>query len=190
MPNHIASVNEAAPILRRAERVLVVGCSGGGKSTLSQRLAARLSLPYVSMDRDFFWLPGWVLRERAEQRVMIAEMVARERWIMDGTSPSSLDLRLPRADLVIWVRMPRLLCLWGVAKRVMRHHGRTRPEMAEGCPEPFPDRDFLTYIWTFEQRHAPALIRALDLHGAQVPMLVLKSRGEMRRLLDLVPASA
>ena len=43
------------------------------------------------MDRAFFWLPGWRSRERSEIREMIAQAVAEERWIMDGTSPSTMD---------------------------------------------------------------------------------------------------
>ncbi|MCX8997765.1 AAA family ATPase [Rhizobiaceae bacterium BDR2-2] len=190
MPNYLASIEDAVPILRSAGRVLVVGCSGGGKSTLAQRLAARFALAYISMDRDFLWLPGWVLRERAGQRALIAEAVKADRWIMDGNNAPSFDLRLPRTDIVLWVRLPRRLCLWGVAKRVVRHYGQTRPDMAEGCPEQLPDRAFLTYIWKFEKRHAPALIRSLDRYGPEVPVLTLKSHRETGKLLDLLDAAA
>ena len=59
MPRYVSGIEEALPILGRADRILVIGCSGGGKSTLSRGLSSRLDLPYVSFDRDFFWLPGW-----------------------------------------------------------------------------------------------------------------------------------
>jgi adenylate kinase family enzyme len=125
----------AARQIRSANRILVIGCSGGGKSTLSQKLAQRFSLTYISFDRDIFWMPGWTERPRTEQREIITEMVARERWIMDGSNPSSFDLRLPRADLVIWMQISRLVCIWSVFKRWMMFFGRTRPEMATGCIE-------------------------------------------------------
>src|SRR5262245_18935864 len=119
----------AVDILRTADRILVMGCSGGGKSTLSQKIAARVGLEYISTDRDVLWLPGWVQGERDEQRAIIVSKVQGERWIMDGTNPSSFDVRLPRSDFVIWVRMPRLLFIWGVVSRWIRWMGRTRPEM-------------------------------------------------------------
>ena len=42
----------AAERLRGARRVLVVGCSGGGKTTLALRIADRFGLAYQSLDRD------------------------------------------------------------------------------------------------------------------------------------------
>lgn len=84
------SIAEAATIIPRAERILVFGCSGTGKSTLAQALARQFGLTYVSMDRDIFWLPGWKLRPREESVQRIRDAVAGERWIMDGNNPSTL----------------------------------------------------------------------------------------------------
>ncbi len=184
------SIEEAAEQLKSAHRVLVIGCSGGGKSTLSNRLCECLGLPYVSMDRDFYWLPGWVKRDKAEERVLITETVARPRWLMDGTGQSTFDLRLPRTNMVIWVRLPRSRCLLGVTRRGFRYSGKTRPEMAEGCLEQIPDREFLSYIWNFEKRTVPQILLQLQRHGPDVPVLQLKSHAEMRCLLDLLGAPA
>lgn len=190
MPKYVQAIEDAVPLLRNADRVLVVGCSGAGKSTMSQKLAARFALPYVSMDREFFWLPGWVARERSQQRSMIAAKAAEDRWIMDGSNPSSFDIRLPRTDIVLWVRPPRLTCLRGVLRRGVRHFGRTRPDMAPGCMEQLPDREFLSYIWNFERRHTPLFIRNFDLYGPEVPVLVLKSRRQIGKLLELLDLPA
>jgi adenylate kinase family enzyme len=95
-------IAEAADKIPKADRILVIGCSGGGKSTLLQKIARRFGLAYISIDRDVLWLPGWVQRERPEQHSMIAELSAGERWIMDGTNTSTFDIRVPRGDLVIW----------------------------------------------------------------------------------------
>jgi adenylate kinase family enzyme len=176
---------EAANHLRQARRIMVIGCSGGGKSTLSRKLAAALDLPNHSMDREIFWLPNWVERPRAEQRGILSEIVKADRWLLDGTNPSSFDIRLPRTDLVIWVRLPRWRCLLGVYKRASRHVGRHRPEMADGCVEQWPDREFLSYIWNFERRFAPRIIQEIEKHGPSVPVITLKSHGEMAHLLDL-----
>ncbi|AWN46287.1 AAA family ATPase [Methylobacterium terrae] len=185
MPDWIG-LHEAGRLLRGAGRVLVVGSSGAGKSTLASALARHLDLPYLSMDREFCWLPGWVVRPRDETRALIAAAVAEERWIMDGSFPSSLDLRLPRTDLVVWLRPPRLTCLAGVIRRGIAHRGRTRPDMAPGCPERLPDREFLSYIWNFERDTTPAIARGLEAHGPRVPTLVIRSRSEASRLAALV----
>lgn len=190
MVHYAQSLEEAAEILKSSNRILVVGCSGGGKSTLSMKLCVRFGLEFISMDRDIFWLPNWQARSRSEQREIISNMVAEDRWLMDGSNPSSFDLRLPRADIVLWVRLPRWRCLLGVYRRAFRNYGKKRPEMAEGCVEKWPDKDFLSYIWNFEHKHAPIFIRNFDLYGPQVPVLVLKSRREVSQLLDLVGAQA
>ncbi|OCP26388.1 MULTISPECIES: AAA family ATPase [unclassified Ensifer] len=179
----------AADHIRSARRMLVVGCSGGGKSTLSQKLCGHLDLAYISIDRDILWLPGWVQRDRAEQRQRIVERIAGDRWIMDGTNPSTFDVRVPRSDIVIWVRMPRLLCIWGVVTRWLKYLGRTRPEMAPGCIEKV-DWQFLEFIWTFEDRFSPRIVAGLAQHGPNVPVLQLKSRRQMQRLLDLLGVPA
>jgi adenylate kinase family enzyme len=176
---------EAANNLRQARRIMVIGCSGGGKSTLSRKLAAALDLPNHSMDREVFWLPNWVERPRAEQRAILSEIAKADRWLLDGTNPSSFDIRLPRTDLVIWVRLPRWRCLLGVYKRASRNIGRHRPDIADGCVEKWPDREFLSYIWNFERRFAPRIIQEIDRHGPTVPVVTLKSHGEMAHLLDL-----
>ncbi len=188
MPAYIDDMRKVAGLLRQSERIMVIGCSGGGKSTLSRKLSRKLDLPYFSMDKEFFWLPGWVKRPKGEERHLIGNVVAGERWLMDGTGPSTFDIRVPRTELVVWVRMPRWLCLWGICKRAFLHLGRTRPDMAPGCLERVPDRELLTYIWMFEKRFAPLVIAALDKHGPNVPVFQLKSRREVNHLLDLLGA--
>ncbi|WP_428428478.1 AAA family ATPase [Pararhizobium sp.] len=182
MPSYIPEIEDALPILSQARRILVIGCSGGGKSTLSRELSAKLNLPYVSMDRDFFWLPGWVKRPKAEERALIAATVAQDRWILDGSGPSTFDLRFPRTDMVIWVRLPRRICLWGLVCRVASSFGRVRPDMAPGCPEQLPDREFISYIWNFERRVSPVIVQMLDRYAPEMPVLTLKSRRDIRAL--------
>ena len=181
----ITDLEQAAEHIRRARRILVVGCSGGGKSTLSLKIAARFGLSYISLDRDVRWLPGWMQRDRVEQRNIIASRILEDRWIMDGTSPSTFDIRLPRTEVVVWVRMPRLLCIWGAISRWAKWIGRTRPEMAPGCIEKV-DWEFLRFIWTFEEKFAPRIVAGIAEHGPDVPVLQLKSRRQMRELLDLL----
>jgi adenylate kinase family enzyme len=176
------TTDEATRRLRMADRLLVIGCAGSGKSTLAQQLSNELRLPYVSMDREVFWLPGWRMRPRPEAQARLKAIVEEERWIIDGTSPGTLKLRLPRTDLVLWLRPPRRVSLYGVLSRWLKLRGTTRAEMADGCPEQMTWK-FVTYVWNFERTESPEIIENLMAYGPSVPVCVLKSRAENRRLL-------
>ena len=146
------------------QRVLVIGISGAGKSTFSRALAARTGLPLIHLDKEF-WQPGWMQTPRPQWRAKVAELAAGERWIMDGNYAGTLDLRLPRADTVVWFDYPRLLCLRRVAWRAVTSYGRVRRRYGRGCPERF-DLEFLRYIWTFNAKERPRVVAALEQFGA------------------------
>lgn len=169
--------------LARAKRVLVLGSSAAGKSTLSAKIEAKLGLPHISYDRDIRWLSGWTVRPRVQQVEIVTNIVARESWVIDGTTVSTLPIRLPRTDLVIWMRPPRLRAIWQLAKRVWRGYGKVRPDMAEGCPEILPDWEFLSYIWTFERKQCPRILRSLDTYGPDVPVYIIRRNSQTTQLM-------
>lgn len=183
MPNYISTA-EAAALLPKSNRILVIGCSGGGKTTISVDLANRLGIEYQSIDRDVRWLPNWQQRDRETQKAILLELVSRDRWVMDGSGASTFDIRLPRADLILWVRVRRSVALKGLTTRVLRNFRTVRPQMADGCPEKLPDLEFLSYIWNFEKKHAPIFINKINQHGPDVPLAILESRSEISSLLD------
>ncbi|MCM2439770.1 AAA family ATPase [Agrobacterium vitis] len=182
MARYIDKLDDAAALLNSAKRICVVGCSGSGKSTLSQILCERLGLDYISMDRDVFWLPGWKLRPRPEALELMHQFVAGERWIIDGNSPGSLPARLARADMVIWMRPPRHLSIYGVLSRWLKHRGTVRPEMAPGCPEKI-DWPFLQYVWNFEAKEVPQFQAQFENARADLPVVVLRSHRQTNEFL-------
>lgn len=129
------------------QRILVIGSPGAGKSTLARDIAARTDLPLFNLDR-IFWLPGWTERDRDEGRAELANVLAQDRWIIDGNYGSSLPMRIARADTVVWLDYPTHLCLIRAIKRWWPYRGHTRPDMTEDCPERL-DIEFLIYILTF-----------------------------------------
>ena len=143
------------------QRVLVMGCSGSGKSVFATTLAACLGLPYVSIDA-LFWQPGWVEPDRKAFGEIMLHEAARTTWVMDGNyvSHGAGDLRRERADAVFWFDLPRRVCLAGVLSRVARSYGHVRPEMAPGCPEQF-DLGFLKWVWNYRRDQRPGLVSFL-----------------------------
>jgi adenylate kinase family enzyme len=147
-------------------RVLVIGSPGSGKSMLATELARRSGLPLIHLDQQH-WRAGWVEPSKQTWNRQVAEMVAGERWIIDGNYSGSLEARLARADAVIDLQFPPWLCVWRILRRVAGSFGRVRPDMAEGCPEHL-NFEFLfytaTFPWTARKREAREVSR--EIHQA------------------------
>ena len=60
-------------------RVLVIGCPGAGKSTLTRALAETLGLPAVYLDR-LWWKSGWINRTRAEFDARLDAALVGAAW--------------------------------------------------------------------------------------------------------------
>jgi adenylate kinase family enzyme len=161
------------------DRVLVIGCAGAGKSVFARRLSDFTGLPLIHLDREF-WQPGWTPPARDAWRQRVRDLAAGPRWIMDGQYGGSIDLRLKHADTVVFLDMPRWLCMTRVLRRTVRHFGRTRADMAPGCPERV-DREFLAYIWNFEREHRPRVQASFVGFPGQV--IVLHSPASVRAYL-------
>lgn len=148
------SGDDAPQALRR---VLVCGCSGSGKSTLARAIAARQGSSVISLDAHY-WLPGWVAGGDERLRQRVAPLLADDAWVIDGNYFGALgDMHVARATHVVFFDLPRWFCLANVLRRILTGYGRTRPEMAPGCPERL-DWDFLLYIWRYRVRQRPRLL--------------------------------
>lgn len=159
-------------------RIVVLGCSGSGKSTFSQRLGARLGLPVRHLDA-FFWKPGWRQVDAETFDATVRELAAEELWIIDGNYSRTLDLRLERADTVFLLDFPRYLCLYRVIKRRLQYSGRTRADMGEGCVEKL-DFPFLRWVWQFRKRSRPKLLARLERFKDGREVVIFRSPREVR----------
>jgi len=74
-----------------ADRVLIYGVTGSGKTTMARKVAERTALPWHSLD-DLTWEPGWVAVPAAEQRRRVEAICAGERWILDSAYGKWIDV--------------------------------------------------------------------------------------------------
>ena len=163
------------------KRIAVIGSGGAGKSTLARQLGAILRIEVIHLDSRF-WRPGWVPTPRPEWTQIQADLVKEESWIIDGNYGSTIDVRLAAADTIIFLDFPRGLCLWRVVRRWLQHIGRTRPDMAPGCPEKI-DREFINWIWSFPAAERPLLLQKIKQYSGGKQVIILRSPVEVRRFL-------
>jgi adenylate kinase family enzyme len=145
-------------------RVMIIGNAGSGKSTLARALGARLSLNVLHMD-TIFWKSGWVESSVDELRGKLETFLhTHDTWVIDGNYSRTWPLRLERADTVIFLDAPVWVSLYRVVKRRVQYHGRSRPDLTEGCPEKI-DLEFLQWILGAPKRR-PGMITLLEQANA------------------------
>ena len=167
------------------ERIIVIGCGGAGKSTLARQMGEKLGLPVVHLDQ-IWWSPGnWnhISEEDFDRRIL--EEMEKPQWILDGNFNRTLQLRLEKCDAVVYLDLPRLVCLFRWIGRVIKNWGHHRADMAEGCKEWF-DLEFAVWIWRFNRKNRKRYYQLLgELEGKAV--YILRSPRAVKKFLHSLP---
>ena len=170
-------------------RVIVTGLAGSGKSTLSLALAAKTGLPVINLDVHF-WKPGWVAPSQAEWREKQRGVLAGNAWIAEGNYHETLDLRLERADTVVFLDLPWWLC----AGRAFLRGFRMPDELPEGCEYSawlrIRDEWRLAFrIWRGRREEPKREREIISQHGQHAALYVLRSKRAVREFLDILDAN-
>ena len=131
----------------KIRRVVVVGTTGSGKTTLAERLAQILRVPHIELDA-LHWEPNWVPAPLEVFRARVQQVVSEEAWVVDGNYGKGRDLVWARAQMIVWLDYPLALVLWQLLKRTARRV-RTKEELWSGNRERWQEhfgRDSL-FIW-------------------------------------------
>ena len=163
-------------------RISIVGSGGAGKSTFAHQLEAILQLPVIHLDA-LNWLPGWVATPDDEWLQIEQRLVQQDSWIIDGNYTSTIDIRFAAADTIIFLDFPRLLCLYRAIKRRIQYAGRTRPDMAPGCPERI-DREFLLWIWNYPKNGRVRVLKKIEQYRENRHIVILRSPRQVQQFLN------
>jgi energy-coupling factor transporter ATP-binding protein EcfA2 len=134
-------MRDPAKSLAACERILILGRTGSGKTTLARELAAALHVPHVELDSlyfgpEFSTAPLPLLRERT------SAAIAGDRWVTDGNKRAVRDLVWPRADTIVWLDYPLAVSFWRLSRRARRRTSALTAQAAEtgrrtGLPKQF-----------------------------------------------------
>jgi adenylate kinase family enzyme len=92
------------------DRIVVIGTTGSGKTTVGSHIAGILGLRYIELD-SLYWGPDWVPREQTDFERSVAQSVSGERWLVDGNYSRVREIVWPRATHIIWLNysFPRVM---------------------------------------------------------------------------------
>ena len=126
----------AAASRPRLWRVVVIGTTGSGKSTVAERLAAQTGLRIVELDalywgRDWQGVPVDLFRHRVERETRDGG------WIVVGNYGQVRDLVWPAADTLVWLDLPLPLVMWRLVRRTIRRAATKEDLWGTGNRESF-----------------------------------------------------
>jgi adenylate kinase family enzyme len=148
------------------KRVLILGRGASGKSTLAKRLGAITGLPIIELDK-IFWRPGLIATPREQWVAMQEQLVAGDRWIMEGDlGPyDAVEVRLRGADTIIFLDFSLARCAW---RAIRRSHQRA---------------DFWRWLLAYRYRSRPILRAAIASHAPNAMLRVFRSPKALGRFV-------
>lgn len=165
----------------RPQRVLVAGTSGSGKTTLAARIGPVLQVPNVEIDALFHG-PGWV--PRAGFAADVRRFAEWDAWVTEWQYDPVRALLAERADLLVWLDLPRARVMQQVTWRTVRRRLR-RERLWNGNLEP-PLRRFATdpdhiVRWAWRTSGQTAVrVAAVAEQRPELPVVRLRSRAAVR----------
>ena len=164
------------------KKIAVVGSPGSGKSTFARALHDITHIELIHLD-VLFWKPGWVETPRNVWIKTQEELIKIEEWIIDGNYQSTIDIRLNAADTIIFLDMPRFLCIWRVIKRHFMYLGKSRTDMAKDCPEKM-SAEYIWEVWNFPNNKRKKLIQKLSPLSKDKQLIWLSSSQQIATFLN------
>lgn len=109
------------------QRIVVVGTTSSGKSTLAEQIAQKFNLDFIELDA-LYWEPNWqnadveVFRKRVETvtSLQLGKSEDSSGWVVAGNYRIVRDLIWPNAQAIIWLDYPLHIIFWRLITRTVR----------------------------------------------------------------------
>lgn len=172
-------------MISRPNRICIIGCPGAGKSSLAFRVATTYELPLINLDKLYHDKRFDYKVDKAAWRSRLSEVIVKPRWVIDGNYKSTFDLRLPAAEVIIFLDYPRWLCIWRTFKRRLEYHNKLRSDMPEGWVEKI-GWNFLKFIWSYNYVERPKVLALLRSTSENQQAIILRHPTETELYLTSI----
>ena len=154
-----------------------------------RELSARDSTSQSCISMPFTGILAGYLLTLSKFREEVAELAGQDAWVMDGNYTSHLDLRIPRAQAIIWLDLPRYIYFPRALWRSIRNLGRERPDVGRGNREKFELAFFRDWVWTYPKRSRERHAQLMANLPNAIDGFVLESRREVTQFVANLPDS-
>lgn len=147
-------------------KIIIIGCSGAGKSVLTRRINEFLDYPVMHLDKVYHTV-GKEHISREELIEKVNEFAStHNKWIIDGNYISILEMRVRLADTVIVLNIPSKICLENIYKRSEEslRNGANTDDMASDFDETIT-QEFVEFISNFEKDTFPRIKEILEKYS-------------------------
>lgn len=157
-------------------KIIVIGCPGSGKSVFSRALHEKTRIPLYCLDM-MYWNTDKTTVGREIFRARLAEVLAKDSYIIDGNYQSTMETRIEKCDTVFFLDYDLETCLSGVLAR----RGKPREDMP--WIETEEDPEFMQTIKAYIPEQRPRVLALLEKHKDK-NIVVFKSREESTKYLE------
>jgi len=158
------------------KKVIVIGCPGSGKSTVSRALHNKAGIPLYHLDM-MYWNANKTTVEKSVFLERLSAVLGKNDWIIDGNYGSTMELRMAACDTVIFLDYPHDVCLDGIKER----RGKPRSDMP--WIETEEDAEFIEFIKSYNEQQKPKVLELLEKYSDK-NIIVFKSREEADTFLN------
>jgi len=158
------------------KRIIVIGCPGSGKSTLSRELHNKTALPLYHLDM-MYWNEDKTTVEKPVFLKRLSTVLEKDEWIIDGNYASTMEMRMEKCDTVIFLDFPLDTCLKGIAER----RGKPRSDMPWTESEE-SDREFIEFVKNYNLQMRPQVIELVNKYSYK-NILIFNNRNDVNSFL-------
>ena len=158
------------------KKVIVIGCPGSGKSTVSRALHNKTGIPLYHLDM-MYWNADKTTAEKSVFLERLSTVLEKDEWIIDGNYGSTMELRMAACDTVVFLDYPLEVCLDGIKER----RGKPRSDMP--WIETEEDAEFIEFIKNYNEQQKPKVLELLEKYSDK-NIVIFKSREQADTFLN------
>ncbi len=166
----------------KVQKIVIIGCAGAGKTTLARVLGQRFFLPVYHLDY-YYWKPGWVESEAELFKKTHQMLIEQSSWIIDGNQMNTIVERIAVADMVIFLDMPTLKCLWRIVWRWLKNRFYNKKDS-----QSIMTWGLICYAWRYNRVYRPIIRELISTfqRNTNRPVFIVKSNRKLKKIVDKI----